>query len=160
MKILKKLLLIVLLTTIVMYIPTTVKATSCDEAIIQEAQKDSVIHIDLTNKEGISPLESFTEKTINFPAVWRSIRISITRTPGSSGISMAGINYGSNYVDVCIFKRGTNTIVGHTKTINPYASPIALIWTSSSLLDDTREVDLFFTMYGEYTNPMTVDVIY
>lgn len=95
----------------------------------------------------------------NFPSTsWSNQSIYLTRTSSNTGITITANNYGSNYIDVCIFKQGTTEVVGNTKTILP-GRVNTLSWDSNALKSDLK-VYIYFTMYKNAVNPMQVVITY
>lgn len=161
MKILERALVIIFLILTILYVPSTVFAASNNETIIREAQEiqNNFESVTIFNELNILPL-AFGQDTFTFTGAWRSQRIQLTRTAGSSGITVTAFNYGNNYIDICIFKRGSSSeLVGYTKTILPNQETL-LSWTNNELISNPNEIDIFMSMYRTVQNNLTITVTY
>lgn len=133
----------------------------------------SLANDDISNEKIINQLQTYGEGNIlepntlmranqtayNFPSTsWSNQSIYLTRTSSNTGITITANNYGSNYIDVCIFKQGTTEVVGNTKTILP-GRVNTLSWDSNALKSDLK-VYIYFTMYKNAVNPMQVVITY
>ena len=158
MRKMKKLLLIVLIILTVLYVPTSAFATnSNDEEIMNEAMNYMKNNININQAYST---RAFKQVVKNY-TTWRSEAIYFTRTSGASGITAEVQNWGTHYVDVCIFAQGTDQIIGSTKTVNPGQTAL-LSWTNSQMYDggSTSKVYVFLTMYAQHNNPLTITVSY
>lgn len=155
MKVLK-VLIVILLISIMLYIPTISMAVSLsnDEKIINDLQTFGIENVPI-----LQPRTRASQTEYNFPVNWRNQSIYLTRTNTNTGITITAWNNGSHTVDVCIFKQGsTSEVVGPTKTIQPNTIS-TLSWSSNNLTKETK-IYVYFTMYGTYYNPMNVVITY
>ncbi len=149
-----KILLVTLLISIMIYIPTmSMAATETDdEKIINDIETFGIENVPI-----LQPKSRASQTEYNFPLTWRNESIYLTRTNTNTGITITAVNSGSHAVDVCIFKSGTTEVVGSTKTIQPGVNTLS--WSATSLTSETN-IYIYFTMYGTYYNPMNVAITY
>lgn len=158
MRKMKKMLLVILHVLTILYVPTMAFATSArDEKIINESSK----YFDFKgNVENLISTREFGQTTKNY-TYWRSEKIYVTRTPGSTGVTATVFNSGSHYVDICIFNADTDEIVGSTKTVSPNTVD-TLSWENSSMHDKGKasNIYVFLTMYAKYINSLKITITY
>lgn len=143
MKYIKMVLISVMLIIFSIYLPTSVMATTNNNKIIQEAEENpgTIISID--------PVQSRIASTSFHSYVNRSARIQVDRTSTNTGISLNITIQGNYDMDICIFARGTTTVVGYTHTAK--AGQMTTMSWSASELGNTRSVDIFMTSYTNVT---------
>ena len=141
MKIMKKILCIILISIIILYVPTIAKATE-SEQILQDAKE----FLNQSTTIVLNPKERMT-KTFN-QSITHAANIPITRST-TSGISLT-ITQNSGYTaDVCIFNHDASTVIGNTqKAYNNSLS--TLNWTANELGNE-RNVLIYITCYRDIT---------
>lgn len=166
MKIFGKTLLLVLLIVAMLYVPSNVFASTenKDEKMVEEAQKNQDVIMKL-DPYGISPY-AYTQEIFEIKGSWRSYRIPLNRTVGSSGVTVTVFNYGDNMVDFCIFIRdgsSANELLGSTQTSWGYGETL-LSWENNDLKDKNNQehtqIDLFFSMYKTAVNNLDLVITY
>lgn len=154
MKTVKIIITLVMLLALTLYLPINVKASSdINDKIINERQlyPGTVINGD----------ELFVsrakQKTINM-TIKRSTIIQVTRSSSSTGMNLE-ITPTGHYVEIAIFKRGSETeVIGKSKHA-PAGQMSAFQWTAAEL-GDTLDVDIFISAYANVSVYLLGSVIY
>ena len=161
MNIIKKLVVIILLISTVVYYPMAVEAAyNADEAIIEEAQNylQSSTPIILQNNPSTSSINALNSVHPFNAWIYRAGNIPITRSNTSTGITLT-ITQSSGYrADVSVFTSDGSTLIGHTEWIESGTLSTAS-WTASELGSYT-DVLIFITCYRNITYNIYGSVTY